>query len=130
MPIHTVLRQYKDQSSIALQQTESVTGNTEINADVAIPATTNNQQVHLAFTRANLQSVALYADAAVTIYTNSPSGSSPTDTIPLVAGQNSIWTLATNLLAKCPFTADVTTIYITNAGGATSNVKIRALANQ
>ena len=130
MPItHTVTRSYKDQSSVTSQLIEAVTGNAELNLDVTVPIAANTQY-HMAFTHANLQSLLLYAADAVTIYTNAASTGAPQDTIPLAAGQARVWTLATDLIAKCPFSADVTTLYITNATAASVTVRIRALTNQ
>lgn len=126
---HTVLRQYRDRSSTVLQQNESVTGNAENNFDQLVPIAANTHYV-MAFTRANLQSLCLYAADAVTIYTNNPSGSAPQDTIPLVAGQCLVWTLATDGLSKCPFSGNVTSIYITNSTAAAVAVSIRSLENQ
>jgi hypothetical protein len=126
---HTVTRSYKDQSANTINLTEILVGNAELNIDdsVAIAA---NHQIHWACTRANLQAVALYAAGPVTVYTNNPSGGGPQDTIALVAGQTLVWSLATDLLAKCPFAADVTTVYVTNAGSGAVAFKIRALLNQ
>jgi hypothetical protein len=126
---HTITRQYKDQSSVVSAQIESPTGNAESNLDQLVPIAANTQY-HMAFTRANLQSLAFYSDQPIAIYTNNPSGAAPQDTIPLVAGQVKVWTLATDLLATCPFSANVTTLYITNASAAAANVRIRALLIQ
>ena len=67
------------------------------------------------------------SDQAISIKTNSTSA--PQDTFSLVATQVKIWTLATDLIAACPFAGDVTAIYITNSSGATANIKIRAIAH-
>lgn len=127
---HTILRQYKDQGPTPISLSESISGNTERNLDVAaVPIAANTQYV-FAVTRANLLSVCLYAADALTVYTNNPSGSSPQDTIALVAGQTLVWTLATDGLSKCPFSGNVTTVYVTNATAATVALKIRSLLNQ
>ena len=123
---HTITRVYKDQSTSAISLVESPTGNSENNIDdtVAIAA---NHQIHWAATQANLQSVCLYASGPVTVFTNNPSGSSPQDTIALAAGQTLIWTLAADLIGECPFSGNVTTIYVTNAGSGSVSFKLRAL---
>lgn len=126
---HTITRSYRDQSSVVSQQIEAPNGNAEMNLDQAVPIAANTQY-HMAFTRANLLALAFYSDQAITIYTNNPSGSAPQDTIPLVAGQVRVWTLATDLLANCPFSGNVTTLYITNASASVANVRVRALLNQ
>jgi hypothetical protein len=118
--------------------TESITGNAEFNFQQVVPVAANTQY-HLAFTQANLQSVCLAVSApgvtgTVTVYTNNPSGSAPQDTVPLTltasGGQVLEWTLQTNLIAKCPFSGNVTTIYITNAASGPVTVSIYGLLNQ
>jgi hypothetical protein len=126
---HNVLRQYRDQSGINIQLAETPTANNEINLDVAaVPVAANNPYV-IKLTQANLQSVCLYASGPVTIYTNNPSGGSPQDTIPLAAGQTLVWTLATDLIAKCPFSGNITEFYITNAGSGAVAFKFRCTSN-
>lgn len=127
--IHTVTRAYKDQSANAISQVEAVTGNYEQNLDDTVVVAANHQ-LHWACTRANLQSLCLYSSGAVTVYTNDLSTGSPQDTIPLAAGQTRVWTLSTDLIAKCPFSNDVTTIYVTNAGADPVTFRIRAILNQ
>ncbi len=131
---HQITRQYKNQAPGAVALIENPTGNAEINLqDDALPVAANHQY-HLAFTRANLQSLCIsvgtFASGAVTVYTNNPSGSSPQDTIALSSGQTLIWTLAADGLSKCPFSADVTTIYVTSTAPSTISFKVLALLNQ
>lgn len=50
------------------------------------------------------------------------------DYFTMVAGQNIIWTLATDGLVKCPFAFDVTSVFITVTGASgTAVFKIRAM---
>jgi hypothetical protein len=127
---HTITRSYKDQSSQSILLTETPTGNAELNLDDAALAVGANFQYHIAVTVANLQSCVIYASGAVTLYTNNPSGSSPQDTIPLSAGQAYCWTRAGDGAAKIPFSGNVTSFYVTNAGGGPVAFKFRALLNQ
>lgn len=126
---HTITRNYKDQSPNAIQLVEAISGNTENNYDGSI-AVGANTLVPWATTRANLRSLLISSDVAITVFTNNPSGSSPQDTIPIAAGQSLIWTLATDLIARCPFSANVTAIYVTNAAGGASAFKIRCVEVQ
>jgi|SRR5580692_3340051 hypothetical protein len=128
--IHTALRQYKDTSSTPIQLQETITGDAEYNLNVASLAVAANTEFLLAYTRANLQSLCIYASGAVTVYTNAPSTGAPQDTIPLVGGQALIWTLQTDGLSKCPFSSNVTAVYVTNAGSGAVQFKIRAIVNQ
>lgn len=79
---------------------------------VALPlaAATVDQLVPMAFTAANVQSVALVASADCTIETNS--GSSPAQTISLKAGRPLIWRKSDGYFPN-PFTANVTGFYVT-----------------
>lgn len=121
---HILLRSYRDLSGVAISLSESITSDRENNIDKAI-VTGANTQLFWSVTRSKLKTLCLYSDVACTVYTNNPSGSSPQDTIPLTAGQTLVWSLASDALARCPFSGDVTTIYVTNASDA--NFKLRAL---
>jgi len=125
---HTITRTYKDQSANAMQQVETITDAFERNFDQAVPIAANTQY-NIAWTKSKLKALGISSDQAVTIYTNSPSGGTPQDTIAIAAGQNLVWTSATDGSAKCPFSNDVTTIYITNAAGSPANVKIRSVSS-
>ncbi|HEY4359400.1 MAG TPA: hypothetical protein VGN17_00425 [Bryobacteraceae bacterium] len=124
---HTVTRTYKNQGSTARTLTETVSGNTERNLAVTVSASTNNHEVDLAFLHADLKSLSITSDQAVTIYTNAASSMSPQDTIPIAAGQVLIWTLATDLIARCPFSDNVTALFITNTGGTAANIYIDSI---
>jgi len=130
---HTVTRSYKDSTGTTTSKAEIVTGNSEANFDQAVPIAANTHYV-FNLTRSQLKSMEITSDIAITIYTNAASGGSPTDTIPVAAGQVIVWTLATDTLTagpglvKCPISADVTAgLYITNAGASAANLKIRAV---
>lgn len=126
--VHTITRIYKDQSANSISFAENPTGNAEHNIDDNI-AVAANHQVPWAATRSTLASLCLYASGDVTVYTNDLSSGSPQDTIPLKAGQVLEWTLATDLIARCPIAGNVTTVYVTNAGSGPVVFKIRALLN-
>ena len=124
---HTVLRQYRDQSSSSISLSESIVGNTENNFDDAAIPISAAHLVPWSCMLSELQSLCLYASAALTVTTNSPVGSAPQDTIVLTAGQTLIWTLAGDGIGKCPFSNNVIEIYTDNAGAATCAFKIRAV---
>lgn len=124
---HKINRTYTDRSGLVIQNPETVTGDAEINYDASLSSGTN-VELHLAFTQANLQSLCLFSSTAATFYTNAASGSSPQDTIALVAGQTLVWTLETDGIGKCPFSNNVTAIFVTNASA--TNISIRSVVNQ
>lgn len=129
MITHHITRTYTGSDGTGLTLVEAPTGNDEGNFSQSVPIAANTQY-HLAFTRANLKSLTIRAAGNVSIFTNAASGSSPTDTIAVTATTPRIWTLAGDGLAACPFSADVTTIYITNATAGAVQVEIRALLAQ
>jgi hypothetical protein len=126
--VHNILRQYKTPSGAAIQLAEAPSGNAESNLNDSAPIAANHQYFRT-YTRSKLLSLCISASDAITIYTNNPSGSSPQDTIaiPAAPGQTLIWTLAADGLSKCPFSADVTTVYVTNATAAAVPFSISAL---
>ena len=132
---HTITRSFKDSSGTTQSKSEVISGNIEWNFDQVVPIAANNHYVQV-FTRTALQCLEITSDVAVTLYTNAPSGGAPADTIPIAAGQVIVWTLATDTLAagpglvKCPFSVNITDLYITNAAASTANVKIRVVAVQ
>jgi|SRR5579871_1163089 len=122
---HTATRTYKNQGGTARTLQETISGVSEANHAVTVAASTTNQATGWTYTQANLKSLSITSDQAITIKTNSTG--SPQDTIAIAAGQVLIWTLATDLIARCPFSNDVTNVYITNAGGTAANVYIDAV---
>lgn len=122
---HKVTHTYNDTSNVTIQCIESIPGAGEKNYDNAALASGTNVNIGMALTQADLLAVCIFSSTACTIYTNAPSSGSPQDTIHVQAGQVILWTLENNLIAKCPFSNDVTAMYVTNA--ATTSLKIRTL---
>ena len=98
----------------------AVTGDTELNADVTLEASSTDINLDLDFAKANIQSCVLYCSAACTVETNS--GSAPDDTIALVAGQPTICQNNTEALAL--FSEDVTSLYLTCSAGGTFSIRL------
>lgn len=122
---HTVTRGYRDSSGVTIQSTETISASAENNLDVAVTHSTTNIERDWTMVAANLKSICIDCDIAVTIKTNS--SGSPQETITLIAGQNLIWTLGTDGAGKIPFSGDVTKLFITAGSGADGTLKIRAL---
>ena len=120
---HTITRQYKDQSTTAIQLAETITSDFEKNIDKSVSIGTDVLLSTIALTQANLKSVCISCDVDCTLKTNS--SGSPQDTISIKAGQVLIWSLAIDAIGRCPFSNNVTAIYMTNA--ALAAIKIRVL---
>lgn len=93
-----------------LSGTDVEVGNTQITIDQTIPAATTDGLVSCAWTVANTESLFIVASQNCTLETNS--GSSPANTISLIAGIPLIWGKSAGYYANL-FTTDVTAFYIT-----------------
>lgn len=143
---HTIVRSCVKAAGVAgLAITQTVTGDFENNVSILIPAQTGspltgaNFQINRAYKRSKLQHIEFQASRTCTVYTNAPSSGSPQDTIPLTAvtdingnltGEVESWVLAGDGIARCPFSGDVTVIYVTPpVGGADTLFQILAIEN-
>jgi hypothetical protein len=96
-----------------------------LDRDVTVSNGVSNREVALEFTTAGLSAIYIVSDQDVTLETND--GTSPDDTFTLSAGKPFVWFSGCGW--PCPFTEDVTALFITNASGATANVQIRGIAD-
>lgn len=127
---HTLTRAYRDSSGSSITSTEAVSDDAESNIDIQIATSTTNQHIAgWSVVALNMKSLSISCDVACTVKTNS--SGSPDDTITLIAGQNLIWSHATDGDAKNPIQHDVTTgIYVTNPSSTLPlNFKIRAIVH-
>lgn len=129
---HTITRSYRDSSGTAITGTDTITDNTEWNLDYAVPANQTNLEIDWSMVRADVKSLLIYSDQAISIYSNHASGSSPDDTVTLIAGQARVWALASDGIGAIPMNGDssthvVTKLFVTNT--LACNLKIRALAH-
>jgi len=106
-------------SQVVSTTPDSVADAGRADALVTIPASTNNYELVIAFPYATISSVYILSDKALTVKTNS--SGSPDDTIAIAAAKP----LAYYGSGTNPFTANVTKLYITNAGGTAADFKIR-----
>lgn len=96
-------------------------GGTETVINTVFAGSLTNSLFAMAFVAANLQSIVLVASQPITIKTNS--GSSPANTINLLAGIPLVWSKSSAYFAN-PFTSDVTAWYITTTGASGLKGKI------
>lgn len=92
--------------------------------DQTFAAASSNVNASLAFVRANVNQLILLADQPCTVKTNS--SGSPADTIALIANAPFVWSRSNGYFA-IPFSADVTTIYVTCT--PTCRLRIQILTN-
>lgn len=100
----------------------SATADAELNLDptAAAEATT---EVAAAFAYADIVGFFIVSDQDATLLTNS--SGAPDDTIELTANTPIVWYAGCGY--DCPFTADVTSLFVTVAGTTAAAVKIRLL---
>lgn len=120
--VTTTVVQSDNNPPVTFSQTITNTGRNDISESVAANAT--NLQIHWAAVVANIKSILISTDLALTVKTNS--SGSPAQTLTLVANQPYEWN--TNHLDALLLTPDVTTLYVTNASNTTAaNFSIRCL---
>jgi hypothetical protein len=121
---HAVGLTYRNDAGTVASTTATYSGDSESNFNETIPPSAANAEYDWTLTKADVQSMAIFASAAMTLYSNAISTGSPDDTIALAAGQLIIWTHDSGMTN--PFShADVTKIYVTSTAGGL--LKIRAL---
>lgn len=123
---HTFTYSWRGGSEIPLSEQVSITGDAEVNLDIVVNNTVVNQLVPFVLDRSKVQGIFIDPDSNVTVKTNS--SGSPTDTLTLLASDPVAWTINDGL-AKCPFTADVTALYVSNSSGKQSNTLLRVVYN-
>lgn len=122
---HTIGVTYKTAEGTIASTTDTYTADAEYALDDTVAASTTNKEFDLSLTKANIKSMVLYSDQAVTIKTNSTVAS---DTIVLAAKVQLVWN--TDSQFSIPFSGNITKFFITNSGGVAANIKFRFLANQ
>ena len=110
-------------SSGTLQRSKSYSGSGQVEISESVADSETDYDIAVAIDVSAVQSFYIVSDQAVTVETND--GSSPDDTIALVAGVPYVWN--TDSYDSFLLTADVTVIYVTNASGATANIEIRCV---
>lgn len=120
---HTTGITYKSDAGTITSTTETFTGDVESDYDGVIAPSTTNAEIDISVIKNNIKSMVLFSNVAVTLKVNS--SSVPDDTIVLPAGGQVVWN--TNHPEACPFTVDVTKIFVTNGGTAAATLKIRVL---
>lgn len=121
---HSITKSWQNGSN-SLAERITYTGTEELNFDFTVAASTSDQAVALAFSKTLLQSLFISSDQAITIKVNS--SSVPDETLSVASGNPLQWDINGGL--PSPFSANVTEVYISNAGSTVANVSIRTLTN-
>ena len=124
MPISHVVTLKVVGSGVSISKDVALTGGSAIIVDESIPDSSTDLEVLFELDVSTVQSIFITSDSAVTLETNS--GSTPDDTIVLVANQPVLWYVGSSLVN--PLTVDITTnIFVTNASGSAARLQIIAL---
>ncbi len=119
MKTHTHKSEWSNGSGPPVTTAIQRTGGMEMNISEAIVASATNQLFTIAFAHEKLKMVYLKCDVDLVIKTNS--SSEPTDTINLTAGEELFWHDGMPD-GSCPFTDDVTALYLTEANALDGNL--------
>ena len=117
---HNIIQSYQTAAG-SLTGTLAVTGDTEINADVVLAASSTDVELDVAFAKANVKSIAMTCSAACTVETNANNHAGGNQ-IDLVAGQPTL--CKNNTEAQAMFTNDVTKLFLTCSAGGTFSIRI------
>jgi hypothetical protein len=120
---HSINTGYGTDEGNTITVIKKYTGQTEVNFDGSVPATTDNVEVDIAWIKANVQALLLYSDTALTIKTNN--SGTPIDTVALAAGQAISWGI--DHPEPNPVGHDVTKLFLSNDAANPAVVKIRVL---
>lgn len=112
-------------SSLNISSVRNLSGDLQAAVDQVIPASTTNQEITLGIDVSELTMIAISSDVALTIKTND--SGSPDDTLNIAAGVAYVW--GTGDYNTLLLTADVTSIFVTNAALVDANLKIIALVD-
>lgn len=113
--------------AFGLADTKSLplSGSAGLTISESVPASTSNHPVVATIDISAIKGLYIIADANLTLETNS--GSSPIDTIALIANQPLIW--YTGSYFANPFSADITGLFFTNGTAAAVNVQVHVITD-
>lgn len=106
-----------------IASSKTYTGSSDISISESVANGQTNKQINVAIDVTAVKSFYLLSDRNVTLETND--GSSPDDTIALIANVPYVWT--TDSYDSFLLGTDVTAVFITNSSGSTANIEMRIL---
>ncbi len=124
---HSVTTEYFARGAKERVVSPEIEGTAELNINETVAGSATDQLIVATLDQSATKSFFIVSDQDLTFETNSSSG--PTDVIALQANVPYIWTTELNSYNTFLITADITAIYLTNAGGTLANFKLRALTD-
>jgi hypothetical protein len=101
---------------------EEVTSDGLKSYDISLSGAQTDAAVAFTCDQSHVKAICMVSTAAVTIETNS--SSAPDDTISLLANKPLLWSLANDGLGRCPFSGDVTGLFLTSAGTFALTIRV------
>lgn len=117
--------QFGSESVKSDRDANTITGSQRVSLSEAVPDSSTDLQINISIDVSACKSFYLISDQDVTVETND--GTTPDDTISLLAGVPYVWT--ENSYDTFKFGTDITAIFVTNSSGASATVQIRALVD-
>ncbi len=119
---HTWSTSIKNDSGTAVVNEAAVviTGDDEVNFSESLPVAADKIEIPIAVTVAKIKSAYVTSSQAATIYTNSDTGAGG-QVIELEANKSVAW--HDGMESACPFTPDITTVFVKNNGAAVAVIK-------
>lgn len=121
--VTTTLKETGEGAGIITSVAFDETGDMVVSLTPSIPGATNDVEVAVVFTMAQLICISINSDKDVTLETNSSSAAD--NTYAIKAGKTFYWGKNTGIAN--PFTANVTKFFFSNAGAGAATVRIRIL---
>lgn len=121
----TITTSYTGNGKAVSIPTGTYTGKFDAGIAAVIPAGSVNLQLTVVFPFATIQSCAMSSTQAVTVKTNS--STTPGNTFALTGTAGLVW--GSDFVTANPFTANVTTLFISNLGATDSTFNLRVLYN-
>lgn len=123
--LHQIVRRYRQGTfGGEIQGLETLTGNVELLIQQKFAGGSLNVPLGVSFHSANLVSVGILSDHAVTLYFNDPA----TGFLTINAEQPIVWSTASPSAA--PFTGNIDELYLTNAGTVPANFTLNLLLQE
>lgn len=123
---HIITQKITPNSGNPIEKAITLTGGSESNLSESIPDSSTDLQVTFELDVSQVKALFIMSDQNITIETNN--GTTPDDTLNLVANEPVVW--YTGSLLTNPIGTDITTdIFVTNSSGSTATLTIYALTD-
>jgi hypothetical protein len=118
---HTIRTTFSSTGGASVQGTVATVADAEDNRDIVVPPATTDHPVALTLAFSLLKSLFILSDQDVSFQTNN--AAVPIDTLTLKANVPFSWVSTSGVIN--PFTANITSLFLTNAGATAATVQIR-----